>query len=121
MTEEEAREDHNNVAAYTFPFEDNDRANTEEERNGFAKIICDKKGKILGAHIIGPHSGEYLHELVLAMKHGLTIDSIMNTIHAYPTLGRGTQTDCFSEIKGEPYALQEKTDKESLRIKGLTM
>ena len=57
MTEEETREKDGDISVYTFPFEDNDRANTEEERNGFAKIICDRKGMILGAHIIGPSFG----------------------------------------------------------------
>ena len=118
MTEEESRKNHHNIAVYNFPFEDNDRANTEEERNGFAKIICDKKGKILGAHIIGPHSGEYLHELVLAMKHGLTIDSIINTIHAYPTLAEVLKQTASQKLKGRLTPFKKKLIKRVFRLKG---
>ena len=118
MTEEEAKKSNENVAVYTFPFEDNDRANTEEERAGFAKIICDKKGKILGAHIIGPHSGEYLHELVLAMKHKLSIDSIMNTIHAYPTLAEVLKQTASQRLKGSLTPFKKKLIKRIFGLKG---
>ncbi len=100
MTEDEAREKSGDISVYTFPFEDNDRANTEEERNGFAKIICDRKGMIQGAHIIGPHAGEYLHELVLAMKHDISINSIVNTIHVYPTLAEILKQVSSQRLKG---------------------
>jgi dihydrolipoamide dehydrogenase len=108
MTEEAAKREHNNVAVYSFPFEDNDRANTEEARDGFAKIICNKKGKILGAHVIGPHSGEYLHELVVAMKYGLSIDSIMSTIHAYPTLAEVLKQTASQRLKGSLTPFKKK-------------
>jgi pyruvate/2-oxoglutarate dehydrogenase complex dihydrolipoamide dehydrogenase (E3) component len=100
MTEDEARAKDGDISVYTFPFEDNDRANTEEERNGFAKIICDRKGMIQGAHIIGPHAGEYLHELVLAMKHDISINSIVNTIHVYPTLAEILKQVSSQRLKG---------------------
>ena len=118
MTEEEAKKSNENVAVYTFPFDDNDRANTEEERAGFAKIICAKKGKILGAHIIGPHSGEYLHELVLAMKHRLSIDSIMNTIHAYPTLAEVLKQTASQRLKGSLTPFKKRLIKRIFGLKG---
>jgi hypothetical protein len=46
------------------------------------------KGKILGASILGPHAGELVHEIVLAMKTGANIGDISATIHAYPTLAQ---------------------------------
>ena len=70
-----------------FPFKDIDRALAEVEPHGFVKLVTHKK-KILGASILGPHAGELLHELVLAMKTGATIADISATIHAYPTLAQ---------------------------------
>jgi pyruvate/2-oxoglutarate dehydrogenase complex dihydrolipoamide dehydrogenase (E3) component len=70
-----------------FPFRDIDRALTEGEPHGLVKLVTHKK-KILGASILGPHAGELLHELVLAMKTGATIGDISATIHAYPTLAQ---------------------------------
>ena len=70
-----------------FPFRDIDRALAEVEPHGLVKLVTHKK-KILGASILGPHAGELLHELVLAMKTGATIGDISATIHAYPTLAQ---------------------------------
>ncbi len=70
-----------------FPFQDIDRALAEVEPHGFVKLVTHKK-KILGASILGPHAGELLHELVLAMQTGATIGDISATIHAYPTLAQ---------------------------------
>ncbi len=64
-----------------------DRAVTEGDNHGFVKILT-KKGsdKIIGATIIGPHGGDLICELVLAMKHGIGLNKILSTIHPYPTL-----------------------------------
>ncbi|UCE76238.1 MAG: mercuric reductase [Gammaproteobacteria bacterium] len=70
-----------------FPFKDIDRAIAEVEPHGFVKLVTHKK-KILGASILGPHAGELLHEVVLAMKTGASIGDISTTIHAYPTLAQ---------------------------------
>jgi pyruvate/2-oxoglutarate dehydrogenase complex dihydrolipoamide dehydrogenase (E3) component len=70
-----------------FPFRDIDRALAEVEPHGLVKLVTHKK-KILGASILGPHAGELLHELVLAMRTGATIGDISGTIHAYPTLAQ---------------------------------
>ncbi len=70
-----------------FPFKDIDRALAEVEPHGFVKLVTHKK-KILGASILGPHAGELLHELVLAINTGATIGDISATIHAYPTLAQ---------------------------------
>lgn len=68
------------------PFKDADRAQAEGETNGFAKIITDTKGRILGVTIVGANAGELLPEFVLAMKNNLKITDIVNAIHVYPTL-----------------------------------
>jgi pyruvate/2-oxoglutarate dehydrogenase complex dihydrolipoamide dehydrogenase (E3) component len=59
------------------------RSNTSDFRDGFVKIITDKKGVILGATIVAPDAGEMIHELALAIKHGMTADDVAQTPHAF--------------------------------------
>jgi len=92
ITEKEAREKGINLSIYKFDYGEVDRAITEVEVNGFVKIITTGwKGKIIGGHIIGPNSGELIHELIIAVKKGLTVKDISSTIHVYPTLAMGTR------------------------------
>lgn len=59
------------------------RSNTSDFRDGFVKIIADKKGIILGASIVAPHAAEMIHELALAIKYGLTAAEIASIPHAF--------------------------------------
>jgi len=59
------------------------RSNTSDFRDGFVKIITDKKGIILGAAVVAPHAGEIIHELALAVKYGLSADDVAQTPHAF--------------------------------------
>lgn len=59
------------------------RSNTSDFRDGFVKIITDKKGAILGATVVAPHAAEIIHELALAVKHQMTATDIANTPHAF--------------------------------------
>lgn len=60
------------------------------DTRGLAKIVIDNKTKrILGVHILAPHAAELIHEGVLAVKFGLTIDDIIDTVHVFPTLSEG--------------------------------
>lgn len=59
------------------------RSNTSDFRDGFVKIITDKKGLLLGATIVAPSASEMIHELTLAIKYGLTADDIAQTPHAF--------------------------------------
>lgn len=59
------------------------RSNTSDYRDGFVKIITDKKGVILGATVVAPHASEIIHELALAVKFGLTAADVANTPHAF--------------------------------------
>jgi dihydrolipoamide dehydrogenase len=61
------------------------RSNTSGEDTGFAKIIADKKGHILGGSVVSPRAGEVIHELALAMNMGANVNDISHTIHAFPT------------------------------------
>ncbi|NOY15726.1 MAG: dihydrolipoyl dehydrogenase [Gammaproteobacteria bacterium] len=87
ITEQQAKEQGIDVDVLRFPFNDIDRALAEVETAGEMKMIS-RKGKILGATILGPHAGELIHEIVLAMQAGLKIGDISGTIHAYPTLAQ---------------------------------
>lgn len=87
ITEQQAAEQGIVVDVLRFPFRDIDRALAEVETTGEMKLVC-RKGKILGATILGPHAGELIHEIVLAMQAGLKISQISATIHAYPTLAQ---------------------------------
>jgi pyruvate/2-oxoglutarate dehydrogenase complex dihydrolipoamide dehydrogenase (E3) component len=59
------------------------RSNTSDFRDGFCKIITDKKGVILGATVVAPHAAEIIHELALAVRHGITAQELATTPHAF--------------------------------------
>jgi dihydrolipoamide dehydrogenase len=87
LTEEKCKEQKLNYKVGKFPFSANGRARTAGETEGFVKIIRGAKhGEILGAHIIGPHATELLHELVVARENEFTVEEIDLAIHAHPTL-----------------------------------
>jgi pyruvate/2-oxoglutarate dehydrogenase complex dihydrolipoamide dehydrogenase (E3) component/uncharacterized membrane protein YdjX (TVP38/TMEM64 family) len=70
-----------------YGIDDLDRAIADSEAHGFIKVLTvPGKDKILGVTIVGTHAGDLLAEYVLAMKHGLGLNKILGTIHAYPTL-----------------------------------
>ncbi|MEE8388753.1 MAG: dihydrolipoyl dehydrogenase [Acidiferrobacterales bacterium] len=87
LTEKQARDEGIEPTVLRFPFKDVDRALTDNETDGFVKLIT-HKGRILGASILGPHGGELLQEIVLAMQTNAKIGDISATIHAYPTLSQ---------------------------------
>ncbi|RJQ46094.1 MAG: dihydrolipoyl dehydrogenase [Nitrospiraceae bacterium] len=73
-----------------FQFRSLGKAHAMGEISGLFKIISEEgTDKILGAHIIGPHASDLIHELALAMEGGLTVHDIAHTIHAHPTLAEG--------------------------------
>jgi pyruvate/2-oxoglutarate dehydrogenase complex dihydrolipoamide dehydrogenase (E3) component len=82
---------------YLFPFEKLDRAVTETETTGEVKVFTDRSGKILGASILGAHAGEMIAEYALAMRNGIRLSQIADTIHPYPTymLGNRRAADRF--------------------------
>jgi len=86
VSETEAREKNLAHRVYRFEFAEIDRARAEGETGGFAKIITDPKGKLLGAAIVGPHAGELIAEYGLALTKGMHAKDISGAIHAYPTL-----------------------------------
>ena len=87
LTEQQARDKGMHPAVLRFPFENIDRAITDGETTGLAKLVV-HKGRILGASLLGAHAGELVHEIVLAMKTEAGIGDISAAIHAYPTLSQ---------------------------------
>ena len=87
LTEEQAKERKLEYQVGRFPFSANGRARTSGETEGFVKIIRDKKyGEILGAHVVGSHASEIIHELAVARENEYTVEEVDLAIHAHPTL-----------------------------------
>jgi dihydrolipoamide dehydrogenase len=87
LTEEQCKEKKLDYQVGRFPFSANGRARATNETEGFVKIIRDRKhGEILGAHIVGGHASEMIHELGLARENEYTVEEIDLAVHAHPTL-----------------------------------
>jgi len=87
LTEQQCKEKKLDYKVGKFPFSANGRARTSGETEGFVKIIRDAKyGEILGAHIVGAHATELIHELVVARTNEYTVEEVVLAIHAHPTL-----------------------------------
>lgn len=87
MTEEEAKEKNIDYIVGKSMFGANGKALTIGEGDGIIKVLAHSEThNILGVHIIGPHASDIIHEGVLAIQNGLTIEKIMESMHAHPTL-----------------------------------
>jgi dihydrolipoamide dehydrogenase len=87
MTEAQVKEKKIDYKVGKFPFSASGRARTSGETEGFVKIIRDSKyGEILGAHIIGAHATEMIHELAVARENEFTVEEVDLAIHAHPTM-----------------------------------
>ncbi|MDT8300307.1 MAG: FAD-dependent oxidoreductase [Sedimentisphaerales bacterium] len=102
LTEEQARQRYgDNIRIYRWEHKDVDRAKTDLAQNGLSKFICDKKGKLLGIHILGHGAGELMHEAQLAKSLGLPFNKIASVIHAYPSYSdavRQPAKRCYIDI-----------------------
>jgi dihydrolipoamide dehydrogenase len=87
LTEAEAKERGYDVQVGTFPFGVLARARIANEREGFVKIVADKKyDEILGVHMIGPRATELVAEATLMLRLECTVEELVRTIHAHPTM-----------------------------------
>ena len=87
LTEEQCKEKKLDFQVGRFPFSANGRARASNETDGFVKIIREKKyGEILGAHIVGGHASEMIHELAVARENEYTVEEVDLAVHAHPTL-----------------------------------
>jgi len=100
LTEAKAKELGHTVKVGKFPFVGNSKATIVDSHDGFVKVVADAKyGEILGVHIIGPQATELIAEAVTALELEATVEDLMWTIHAHPTLTEA-MLDGFSSVEG---------------------
>ncbi|XP_017072224.1 dihydrolipoyl dehydrogenase, mitochondrial [Drosophila eugracilis] len=86
-----------------FPFLANSRAKTNNETDGFVKVLADSAtDKILGTHIIGPAAGELINEAVLAMEYGAAAEDVARVCHAHPTCAEALREANVAAAFGKP-------------------
>ena len=101
LTEAQARAQGLDVKIGKFPFAANSKATILGSHDGFVKIVSDGKfGEILGVHIIGPQGFELISEAVAAMEAEATVDTMINTIHAHPTIYEALG-EAFNNVYGQ--------------------
>jgi dihydrolipoamide dehydrogenase len=100
LTEAKAKEQGYQVKVGKFPFVGNSKATILDSHDGFVKVVSDAKyGEVLGVHIIGPNATELIAECVTALELEATVEEMMFTIHAHPTLSESL-LDGFSSVEG---------------------
>ena len=100
LTEAAAKEKGYTVKVGKFPFSANSKASIVNAHEGFVKVVADAKyGEILGVHIIGPQATELIAEAVTALELEATVEEMMFTIHAHPTLSEA-MLDGFGAVEG---------------------
>jgi pyruvate/2-oxoglutarate dehydrogenase complex dihydrolipoamide dehydrogenase (E3) component len=91
LSEAQAQAQFSDVKAHRLELERVDRAQTEDEREGFLKLVTRAGGKLVGATVVSRAAGESINELALAIDRGLSVSDLASTIHAYPTFGFAIQ------------------------------
>ena len=92
LTEAEARAKHgDDVRIYKVELNDVDRAVVDRTVDGLIKLVCDRKGRILGAHVLSPNASTLIEEVVLARRNGLKVSDLAQRISSYPSLADGIQ------------------------------
>jgi dihydrolipoamide dehydrogenase len=100
LTEAQAKEKGYQVKVGKFPFVGNSKATILDAHDGFVKVVSDAKyGEVLGVHIIGPYATEIIAEAVTALELEATVEEMMFTIHAHPTVAEAL-LDGFSSVQG---------------------
>jgi dihydrolipoamide dehydrogenase len=100
LTEAQAREKGLEIKVGKFPFAGNSKASIVDSHDGFVKIVADAKyGEILGVHIIGPQATELIAEAIAVMELEGTVDELMFTIHAHPTISEA-MLDAYAAVEG---------------------
>ena len=99
-TEEQLKESNIKYKIGKFSFMANSRAKAIDDTEGFVKILADEKtDKVLGAHLIGPHAGELIAEIGIAMEFGASSEDIARTCHAHPTFSEAVKEAALSVDK----------------------
>jgi dihydrolipoamide dehydrogenase len=101
LSEAKAKEQGYTVKVGKFPFVGNSKATILDAHDGFVKVVSDAKyGEILGVHIIGPAATEIIAECVTALELEATVEEMMFTVHAHPTVAEAL-LDAFSSVEGK--------------------
>ena len=99
-TEEQLKELNQKYKVGKFPFMANSRAKAIDEAEGFVKILANEiTDKVLGVHIIGPHAGDMIAEMAIAMEFGASSEDIARTCHAHPTFSEALKEAALSVDK----------------------
>ena len=99
-TEEQLKEQKLDYKVGKFPFMANSRAKAIDEPEGFVKILADSRtDRVLGVHMIGPHAGELIAEMAVAMEFGASSEDIARTCHAHPTFSEAVKEAALSVDK----------------------
>jgi pyruvate/2-oxoglutarate dehydrogenase complex dihydrolipoamide dehydrogenase (E3) component len=105
LTEAQARKRYRKIRILRWPYYDNDRARVERATHGHIKIVTSRKGRILGATIVGAEAGELIAMWALAIAQGLNIRALTGIVLPYPTLaeiGKRAAIDYFSPSLTSP-------------------
>ena len=98
LTEAEARERGRHIRVLRWPFHENDRAQAERETSGHIKVVTDRRGKILGATIVGAQAGELITAWTLAISQGLNVRAFAEIVVPYPTLSEISRRAAISHF-----------------------
>ena len=99
-TEEQLKDKNKKYKIGKFPFMANSRAKAVDKPDGFVKILADATtDKVLGVHLIGPHAGELIAEMAIAMEFGASSEDIARTCHAHPTFSEAVKEAALSVEK----------------------
>ncbi|MEJ5339695.1 MAG: dihydrolipoyl dehydrogenase [Aquificaceae bacterium] len=86
LTEDQAEEGGHEVRVGVVSFVSNPKAMDDGENEGFVRLVVDEDGRLLGCHILGPHAGELLHQVVHLMKADLRVDFLSKSMYSHPSL-----------------------------------
>jgi pyruvate/2-oxoglutarate dehydrogenase complex dihydrolipoamide dehydrogenase (E3) component len=106
LDEKAAREKHRDISVLRWPFHENDRAQAERRTTGMVKVVADRKGRILGASIVGTNAGELINFWALAVSRKLTLRDVVGYVAPYPTLseaGRRAAVSFYAPIARKPW------------------
>lgn len=92
LTEEQCKEQELEVRCLKSFYRANGKAVSMDETDGYCKIITGQDGSILGAHLMGAHSSDLIHEIAAAINLGANLDKLQSVIHAHPTLSEVLQS-----------------------------
>ena len=101
LNEDQAREQGFEPVTGTYRFASLGKAMAFGETVGFIQIVADHDtDRILGAHMMGPHVTDLIHEVAIAMRHGITARQLGDTIHAHPTMAEAVM-EAAHDVHGE--------------------